>query len=57
MLGVGGDSGDCVLKECIENFGCTSCSWQQLSEMLKVVGSGLLSKNEYPGWEFGKANS
>lgn len=40
----------CVLKEFVENFGCTSCSWQQQSEMLKAVGSvSFLKMNARPG--------
>lgn len=40
----------CVLQEFIENFGCTSCSWQQLSEMLKTVDSvSFLKMNAQAG--------
>lgn len=39
-----------VLKEFVENFGCTSCSWQQLSEMLKAVDSvSFLKMNAQAG--------
>lgn len=34
----------CVFKEFVENFGFTSSSWQQLSEMLKAMASVCLLK-------------